>query len=57
MTKKILAICGLQGSGKDTTADKIIEIAKSKGLKVGKMAFADRLKDMIAVLLIYLEIN
>lgn len=50
MTKKILAICGLQGSGKDTTADKIIEIAKSKGLKVGKMAFADRLKDMIAVL-------
>lgn len=50
MTKKVLAICGLQGAGKDTTADKIIEIAKSKGLKVGKMAFADRLKDMIAVL-------
>ncbi len=50
MDKKVLAICGLQGAGKDTAADKLIEIAKSKGLKVGKMAFADRLKDMIAVL-------
>lgn len=50
MAKKIIAVCGLQGAGKDTTADKLIEIAKSKGLKVGKMAFADRLKDMIAVL-------
>lgn len=50
MVKKVLAICGLQGAGKDTTADKLIEIAKSKGLKVGKMAFADRLKDTIAVL-------
>lgn len=50
MSKKIIAICGLQGAGKDTTADKIIEIAQSKGLKAGKMAFADRLKDTVAVL-------
>lgn len=50
MNKKIIAICGLQGSGKDTTADKLIEIAKFKGLNVGKMAFADRLKDTVAVL-------
>lgn len=50
MDKKIVAICGLQGAGKDTTADKLIEITKSKGLKVGKMAFADRLKDMLSVL-------
>ena len=50
MNKKIIAICGLQGSGKDTTADKLLEIANFKGLKVGKMAFADRLKDTVAVL-------
>ena len=29
MVKKVLAICGLQGVGKDTTADKLIGIAKS----------------------------
>ena len=50
MTKKIVAICGLQGAGKDTAADEIIRIAESVGKKAGKMAFADRLKDMLSVL-------
>lgn len=50
MNKKIIAICGIKGSGKDTIADMLIEIGKSKGINVGKMAFADRLKDTISVL-------
>ena len=32
MVKKVLAICGLQGAGKDTAADEIIRIAQSVGL-------------------------
>lgn len=50
MNKKVFAICGLQGAGKDTVADKIIKIAQSKSLKAEKMAFADRLKDMLSAL-------
>lgn len=50
MSKKVIAICGSQGAGKDTTADRIIKIATEQGLKVGKIAFADRLKDMLSVL-------
>ena len=46
MSKKVIAICGSQGAGKDTTADRIIKIATEQGLKVGKIAFADRLKDI-----------
>lgn len=50
--KKIIAICGLAGAGKDTIADYIIKSVKERNpeLKINKMAFADKLKDMISVL-------
>ena len=43
---RIIALTGLAGSGKDTTADYII--SKEKGWR--KLAFADQLKDVTALL-------
>ncbi len=47
---KIMIISGLARSGKDTLADKIVDIAKSKNLTATKVAFAKPIKDVACIL-------
>ena len=50
MSRKIIALAGRKGSGKDTACDAIIEVAKRKGLRVVQLSFAAPLKRAVAAM-------